>query len=179
MFGNILILIVLIALVVLFAWLTVRAVSAKRLWIKIAGGIGAGLLTLLFVAVAFMGAKGIAATYFPAPPAAPRPERGRHAGADRPRRVPGQPLLHRLSRRGRAGRQRPPAAAAQRRLEHRRGRGVWFHGGHGGGEPDPRRQAGRLQRRRAVPRPAPQHRTSNGHRLGFMAFLPYGQLSNR
>ena len=46
MFVNILILIVLIALVVLFAWLTVRAVRAKRLWIKIAGGIGAGLLTL-------------------------------------------------------------------------------------------------------------------------------------
>ena len=71
MFVNILILIALIALVFLFAWLTVRAVRAKRLWIKIVGGIGAGLLTLMFIAVAFMGAKGIAVTYFSSAAAAP------------------------------------------------------------------------------------------------------------
>ena len=54
-----------LGLAVLFGWLTYRAIRARELWIKIVGGIGAGLLTLMFIAVAFMGAKGIAATYFP------------------------------------------------------------------------------------------------------------------
>lgn len=38
---------------------------------KIAGGIGAGLLTLLFAAIAFFGGRGIATVYFPGAPAAP------------------------------------------------------------------------------------------------------------
>jgi mono/diheme cytochrome c family protein len=45
-------------------------VRAKRLWVKIAGGLGAGLLTLVLAAVTFAGGRGLAAFYFPsAPPA--------------------------------------------------------------------------------------------------------------
>ena len=65
MIANLLVFLLIIGLVVLFGWLTYRAIRAKKLWVKIVGGIGAGLLTLLFVVVAFMGAKGMAATYFP------------------------------------------------------------------------------------------------------------------
>lgn len=71
MIANLLVLLLVIGLVVLFGWLTYRAIRARKLWVKIAGGLGAGLLTLLFVAVAFTGAKGIAATYFPGAAAAP------------------------------------------------------------------------------------------------------------
>ena len=65
MIANLLVLLLIVGLVVLFGWLTYRAIRAKKLWVKIVGGIGAGLLTLLFVVVGFMGAKGMAATYFP------------------------------------------------------------------------------------------------------------------
>lgn len=71
MVGNILILLVIIGLTVLFGWLTYRAVRAKKLWVKIVGGLGAGLLTLIFAAVAFFGGRGMAATYFPDAPDAP------------------------------------------------------------------------------------------------------------
>jgi hypothetical protein len=70
MIGNITILLIVIGLTVLFAWLTYRAVRANTLWVKIAGGLGAGLLTLVVATVAFFGGKGVAAIYFPeAPPA--------------------------------------------------------------------------------------------------------------
>ena len=71
MIGNILILLVMIGLAVLFGWLTYRAVRARKLRAKIAGGLGAGLLTLIFAAMVFMGGKGIAVTYFPDVPPAP------------------------------------------------------------------------------------------------------------
>ncbi len=71
MFVNILIFLLLIGLAVLFGWLTWRAIRAKRLWVKIVGGIGAGLLTLFFAAVAFTGGKGIATVYFPGAQPAP------------------------------------------------------------------------------------------------------------
>lgn len=71
MFANLLVLLLFIGLVVLFGWLTYRALRAKKLWVKIVGGLGAGLLTLIFTAVAFFGAKGMAATYFPDAPDAP------------------------------------------------------------------------------------------------------------
>jgi cytochrome c553 len=71
MIGNILTLLAVIGLVVLFGWLAYRAVRAKKLWVKLVGGLGAGLLTLVFATVAFFGGKGVAAIYFPdAPPAA-------------------------------------------------------------------------------------------------------------
>jgi cytochrome c5 len=71
MIGNLLWLVLFIGLAVLCGWLTWRAMRARRLWVKLAGGIGAGLLTLLFVVIAFTGGRGVAATYFPGAPAAP------------------------------------------------------------------------------------------------------------
>jgi mono/diheme cytochrome c family protein len=68
---NLLILLLIIGLVVLFGWLTWRAVHAKRLWVKIAGGLGAGLLTLLCLVIAFYGGKGLISIYFPEAPDAP------------------------------------------------------------------------------------------------------------
>jgi mono/diheme cytochrome c family protein len=57
---------ILIALALLFGFLTYRAVRARRLWVKLAGGIPAGLLTLLFGAatgLAFVGYSKLNATY--------------------------------------------------------------------------------------------------------------------
>ncbi len=71
MITNVLALVLIIGLVVLFGWLTWRALHAKRLWVKIAGGLVAGLLTLVLAAIAFMGGKGIAAVYFPGAKPAP------------------------------------------------------------------------------------------------------------
>jgi mono/diheme cytochrome c family protein len=68
---NILIFLVLLALTIGAGWLTWKAVRAKRLWVKIAGGLGAGLLTLILAAVTFAGGKGVAMLYFPGAPAAP------------------------------------------------------------------------------------------------------------
>ncbi len=65
MFINLLVLIIVIAVTVFFGRLTVRAVKAQRMWVKILGGLGAGLLTLVFAAVAFMGAKGMMVIYSP------------------------------------------------------------------------------------------------------------------
>ena len=66
MLGNLLVLIILLALVVLFGWLTYRAVRAKKLWVKIVGGLLGAVATLLFLAIAFLAGKGMAAMYFPA-----------------------------------------------------------------------------------------------------------------
>lgn len=68
---NLLTLLLVVGLAVLFGWLTYRAIRANRLWIKIAGGLGAGLLTLILAAVTFFGAKGMFAVYAPGAPAAP------------------------------------------------------------------------------------------------------------
>lgn len=71
MIASLLVLLLVIGLAVLCGWLCSRAIRGRKLWVKIAGGIGAGLLTLVFAAVAFMGGKGIAATYSPGAAAAP------------------------------------------------------------------------------------------------------------
>ena len=68
MFVNLLFFVITIGLAVLFGWLTWKAIRAHKLWVKILGGIGAGLLTLLFVVIAFLGGKGIASVYFPSSP---------------------------------------------------------------------------------------------------------------
>jgi cytochrome c553 len=70
MIGNLLILLLIVGLAALFGWLTWRVVHARKLWVKIAGGIGAGLLTLALVAVALIGGKGVAAVLAPGAPAA-------------------------------------------------------------------------------------------------------------
>ena len=66
MVGNLLILFLVIGLAIGVGWLTLRAVRARRRWVKVAGGVPAGLLTLLLAAVAAMSANGIAKTYFAA-----------------------------------------------------------------------------------------------------------------
>ena len=71
MISNFLFLALFIGLAVLFGWLTWRAIRARKLWVKIVGGIGAGLLTVLCVVIAFFGGKGITATYFPGADPAP------------------------------------------------------------------------------------------------------------
>ncbi len=65
MFVNLLILLIVLAITGSFGWLTLRALKAQRMWVKILGGLGAGLLTLVFAAFSFWGAKGMVATYFP------------------------------------------------------------------------------------------------------------------
>ncbi len=72
MIANLLVLLLFIGLIVLFGWLTYRALRARRLWVKIAGGIAGGLVTVLLVIITFFGAKGIASTYFPGAEAAPQ-----------------------------------------------------------------------------------------------------------
>lgn len=69
--SNFLALLLVIGLAVLGGWLTYRAVKAQRLVVKIAGGLSAGLLSLLFVAIAFVSGKGLAGIYFPDAPPAP------------------------------------------------------------------------------------------------------------
>lgn len=71
MFVNILIFLVIVAFTLGAGWLTWRAARAQKLWVKIAGGLGAGLLTLILAAVTFMGGKGIATLYFPGAKPAP------------------------------------------------------------------------------------------------------------
>jgi mono/diheme cytochrome c family protein len=68
---NILILLVLLAFTIGAGWLTWRAVRAQRRWVKIAGGLGAGALTLVLAAITFAGGRGIAMSYFPGAPPAP------------------------------------------------------------------------------------------------------------
>ncbi|MBX3053120.1 MAG: cytochrome c [Caldilineaceae bacterium] len=72
MLTNILIWVVVLLLTVAAGGLTWRAVRAQRRWVKIAGGIGAGLLTLLLAALTFFGGKGIQMAYFPGAPEPPR-----------------------------------------------------------------------------------------------------------
>ena len=71
MIGNLLFLALFVGLTFLFGWLTWRAIRASKLWVKIAGSIGAGLLTALCAALAFLGGKGLAAMYLPGANPAP------------------------------------------------------------------------------------------------------------
>jgi mono/diheme cytochrome c family protein len=71
MLTNIIILIVFVALTIGAGWLAIKALRAKRLWVKIAGGLGAGLLALVLAAVTFLGGKGFAMGYFPGAKPAP------------------------------------------------------------------------------------------------------------
>jgi mono/diheme cytochrome c family protein len=71
MFVNLLVLLIVIAITVFFVRLTYRAIKAQRMWVKILGGLGAGLLALIFVAVSFLGVKGFFGVYFAGGGAAP------------------------------------------------------------------------------------------------------------
>ena len=72
MFGNIIILLIVIVLTVGLAWLTYRAVRAQRLWVKIVGGLVGGLFTLILLVVVVLASKGFAAIY--APDVVPAPD---------------------------------------------------------------------------------------------------------
>jgi mono/diheme cytochrome c family protein len=65
MFVDIIFLLVYVALTVGAGWLTIKALRAQKLWVKILGGLGAGLLTLVLAALTFLGGKGITTIYFP------------------------------------------------------------------------------------------------------------------
>ena len=68
MFNILLSFLLLVGLLVLFGWLTWRAIKAKHLWVKIVGGLLAGALTLVLAGVTFVAAKGMASFYLaPAP----------------------------------------------------------------------------------------------------------------
>lgn len=67
MIGNIIGALVLVALVVLFGWLTKRAWGTKRWFIKWPGVILAGLLTLLLALIAGLSIKGVWQFYMPYP----------------------------------------------------------------------------------------------------------------
>ena len=71
MFPNLFALVVVFILAIFFAWLTYRAIRAKRLWVKLVGGLAAGLVTLLLVGIAFAGTQGFMEGYFPGVPDAP------------------------------------------------------------------------------------------------------------
>ncbi len=71
MIANLLVLLLFIGLIALFGWLTYRSIRSRKLWVKIVGGIGFALLTLLFLGIAFTGGKGLATVYAPGAPAAP------------------------------------------------------------------------------------------------------------
>ena len=73
MIANLLVLLLVIGLAVLFGWLCYRAIRARRLWVKIVGGIGAGLLTLVCSS--------------PSPSWAPRASRRSTSPARAPRRI--------------------------------------------------------------------------------------------
>ena len=68
---NLLILLALLALTIFCGWLTVRAVRAHRMWVKVAGGLAGGLLTLFLATLVFLGASGFVRLYSPGAPPAP------------------------------------------------------------------------------------------------------------
>lgn len=69
MIGNIITLVVLVAFVVLFAWLTKRAWGSKHKFLKWPALVLAGLVTLVLALVTVLGAKGMAQLYLPYPAA--------------------------------------------------------------------------------------------------------------
>ena len=71
MTANLLMLLALLALTIVCGWLTVRAVRAHRMWVKVAGGLAGGLLTLFLATLVFFGASGFAQLYSPGAPPAP------------------------------------------------------------------------------------------------------------
>jgi len=67
--GNLLAFLALVALLVLFGWLTLRAWRIQRLLYKIPALLLSGLLSLVFLVVVFVAAKGLAFAYIAPGPA--------------------------------------------------------------------------------------------------------------
>lgn len=178
MIANLLVLLLFIGLIVLFGWLTYRAIRARKMWVKIVGGIAAGLVTLLLVAVTFFGAKGVAATYFPGAPAAPD-----LTVAATPEQIARGGYLVNLSCIGCHSAVGPDGAPS---MQHPLSGGVDMAGLEGFGfigsmTAENLTPGGKLagysdgELFRALRAAVDQ----KGHNLGFMSFLPYGQLSDQ
>lgn len=71
MLGNLLVLILVLGLAGLFGWLTWRALRAAALWVKIAGGLAGGLVTLALLGIFLAGGRGFLTYHLPAAPPAP------------------------------------------------------------------------------------------------------------
>jgi mono/diheme cytochrome c family protein len=71
MFFNFLVLFFLIMLAAFFGWLTYLAIRAKKVWVKIVGGLAGGLATLFIMVIIFTGGKGLVSMYFPGADPAP------------------------------------------------------------------------------------------------------------
>ena len=110
MIANLLVLLLVIGLVVLFGWLCYRAIRAKKAVGQDRRRHRRGAADAALRRRRLHGRQGHRHGLLPRREPCAGPEGGRHAGADRPRRVPGQPLLRRLSRRGRGRTATPPAS---------------------------------------------------------------------
>ncbi len=178
MISNLLVLLLLIGLIVLFGWLTYRAIRARKVWAKIVGGLAAGLMTLLLVAITFFGVKGTAATFFPGADPAPQ-----ITVAGTPEQIARGEYLVNLSCIGCHSAVGPDGAPS---MQHPLSGGTDMAEAEGFGfigamvtenlTPDGKLAGysdGELFRalRAAV--------DQEGHNLGFMSFLPYGQLSDQ
>lgn len=178
MLSNLLVLLLFIGLFVLFAWLCVRSIRAQKLWVKIVGGIGFALLAMLVVFIAFSGGKGIAMTYFPNAPDAPN-----ITVAGTPEQIARGEYLVNLSCIGCHSAVGPDGAPS---MQHPLSGGTNMAAAEGFGfigamvaenlTPGGKLAGysdGELFRslRAAV--------DQKGHNLGFMSFLPYGQLSDQ
>ncbi|MCC6148175.1 MAG: c-type cytochrome [Anaerolineaceae bacterium] len=174
---NLLMLLIVIAITIGAGWLTWRAVRAKRLWVKVVGGLAAGLLTLVFAAAAFTGGKGIAAIYFSG--AKPAPDLKVAGSAEQVAR--GEYLVN-LSCVGCHG-----AADA---IGNPSGKSP-LSGGWNIAEAEGLGFVGAMITENLTPggklagysdgeifRVMRHSIDKEGRRLGFMAFLPYGQLSD-
>ncbi len=178
MLSNLLVLLLFIGLFVLFAWLCVRSIRAQKLWVKIVGGVGFAVLAMLVVFIAFSGGKGIAMTYFPSAPDAPA-----ITVAGTPEQIARGEYLVNLSCIGCHSAVGPDGMPSMQHplsggTDMAAADGFGFigamvtenltPGGKLAGYSD-----GELFRalRNAV--------NSDGHNLGFMSFLPYGQLSDQ
>lgn len=177
MIANVFVLLLVLGLAGLFGWLAYRALRGRWRWVKIAGGVFGSLLTLLFLAVAFLGVKGVATVYFPGAQPAPdlivtrTPEQlargeylvslscvGCHSAVGPDGAPTGAPPL--------SGGWNIAAAEGFGFMGSMVAENL-TPGGQLAGYSD-----GELFRvlRHSIDR--------EGHRLAFMAFLPYGQLSN-
>ncbi len=177
MFANLLVFLLVIGLAVLFGWLCYRSIRAKKLWVKIVGGIGFALLTLVFLFVALNGGKGMAAGYFPGAPDAPN-----LTVAGTPEQVARGEYLVNLSCIGCHSAAGPDGAPS---MQHPLSGGWNIAAAEGLGF------VGDMVTENLTPggklagysdgelfRALRQSVSQDGHNLGFMSFLGYGQLSD-
>ena len=99
MLGNLIIVLIVLAVAVGFALLARRAWRSKRGLVKWGGLLLSGLLTLVVGFIGVLAIVGMTKLYIPTSEPIPNITYRRHAGADRARRVSGEHRLRGLSRR--------------------------------------------------------------------------------